>query len=64
MENTTINIINSSGHQNPKLETKGSAGADLRAFISNPIIIKPLERKLISTGIKIELPVGYEAQIR
>lgn len=64
MEKININIINNSGHQSPKLETKGSAGADLRAFINNTIIIKPLERKLIPTGIKIELPIGYEAQVR
>ncbi len=64
MNKITINIINSSGHQNPQLETIGSAGADLRAFISEPIILKPFERRLIPTGIKIELPISYEAQIR
>ncbi len=64
MEKITINIINSSGHQNPKLETLGSAGADLRAFIDKSITLKPFERRLIPTGIKIELPIGYEAQIR
>tara|TARA_Y100000589_G_C27199239_1_gene648673 strand:- start:5367 stop:5810 length:444 start_codon:yes stop_codon:yes gene_type:complete len=64
MEKININIINSSGHQNPKLETLGSAGADLRAFIDESITLKPFERRLIPTGIKIELPIGYEAQIR
>ena len=64
MEKITINIINSSGHQNPKLETLGSAGADLRAFVNESITLKPFERRLIPTGIKIELPNGYEAQIR
>ena len=64
MEKITINIINSSGHQNPKLETLGSAGADLRAFTDKSITLKPFERRLIPTGIKIELPIGYEAQIR
>jgi dUTP pyrophosphatase len=64
MKKKNINIINTSGHPNPLLETKGSAGADLRAFLNYPIIIKPLERKLIPTGLKIELPLGYEAQIR
>tara|TARA_B100001093_G_C26770505_1_gene989943 strand:- start:862 stop:1299 length:438 start_codon:yes stop_codon:yes gene_type:complete len=59
-----IKIVNSSGHPNPKLETQGSAGADLRAFINNTIIIKPFERKLIPTGLKLELPQGYEAQVR
>jgi dUTP pyrophosphatase len=64
MNKININIINSSGHQNPKLETNGSAGADLRAFIEESFVLKPLERRLIPTGIKIELPIGYEAQIR
>tara|TARA_B100001758_G_scaffold110063_1_gene94300 strand:- start:141 stop:584 length:444 start_codon:yes stop_codon:yes gene_type:complete len=64
MNKINIKILNSSGHQNPKLETIGSAGADLRAFITKAIILKPLERRLIPTGIKIELPIGYEAQIR
>ncbi len=64
MEKIKIHIINSSGNPTPKLETKGSAGADLRAFIGQSIWLLPLERKLISTGLKIELPVGYEAQIR
>ena len=64
MEKININIINTSGNQSPKLETKGSAGADLRAFLKDTIVIKPLERELIPTGIKIELPLGYEAQVR
>ena len=64
MNKLNVSIINSSGHPNPKLETIGSAGADLRAYISEPIVLKPLERRLIPTGIKIELPIGYEAQIR
>ena len=64
MQKININIINSSGHQNPKLETLGSAGADLRAFTDKSITLKPFERRLIPTGIKIELPIGYEAQIR
>ena len=59
-----IKIVNSSGHPNPKLETQGSAGADLRAFINDTIIIKPFERKLIPTGLKLELPQGYDAQVR
>lgn len=64
MNKINVSIINSSGHPNPKLETIGSAGADLRAFINDPIVLRPLERRLIPTGIKIELPIGYEAQIR
>ncbi len=48
----------------PAYETKGSAGMDVRAFISEDIVLKPLERKLIPTGLFIELPEGYEAQLR
>lgn len=59
-----INIINQSKHQLPSYETEASAGMDLRADISEEIILKPLERKLIATGIFIELPIGFEAQIR
>ncbi len=64
MGKITIKIINSSGNQKPRLETIGSAGADLRAFINESITLKPLERRLIPTGIKMELPIGVEAQIR
>ncbi len=59
-----INIINKSKHQLPGYETEASAGMDLRADLTEEIILKPLERQLISTGIFIELPIGYEAQIR
>jgi dUTP pyrophosphatase len=59
-----INIINKSNNQLPKYETVASAGMDLRAFIEKDIVLKPLERVLIPTGLFIELPVGYEAQIR
>lgn len=48
----------------PEYATKLSAGVDLRAYINEPVVLKPLERKLISTGLSIELPIGYEAQIR
>ena len=48
----------------PSYATNGAAGMDLRAFIDKPVLLKPLERKLIPTGLKIELPTGYEAQIR
>uniref|UniRef100_UPI004029DC40 dUTP diphosphatase n=1 Tax=Candidatus Scatousia sp. TaxID=3085663 RepID=UPI004029DC40 len=48
----------------PEYKTDGAAGMDLCAAISEPIILKPLERKLIPTGLKIELEHGYEAQIR
>ncbi len=60
----TVNIVNKSRHQTPNYSTALSAGMDLRANISEDIILKPLERKLIPTGLFIELPEGYEAQIR
>jgi dUTP pyrophosphatase len=60
----TIKIINRSNNPLPKYETKGSAGMDLRANLSEAITLQPMERRLIPTGISIELPQGYEAQIR
>ncbi len=59
-----INIVNKSKHALPEYATSLSAGMDLRANIDEPIVLKPLERKLIPTGLFIELPAGYEAQIR
>jgi len=59
-----IKVINHSPHPLPAYETAGSAGLDLRAWIHQPIELLPLERNLIPTGIFIELPLGYEAQIR
>lgn len=59
-----INIVNRSKHELPQYATALSAGLDLRANIESPIVLKPLERKLIPTGLFIELPAGYEAQIR
>lgn len=59
-----INIINKSSHQLPHYETKASAGMDLRANISESIILKPLERTIVKTGLFIELPIGTEAQVR
>jgi dUTP pyrophosphatase len=59
-----INIVNKSRNELPEYQTINSAGLDLRANLETPIILKPLERALISTGLFIELPVGYEAQIR
>ena len=60
----TIKIINKSEHQLPEYETGGSAGMDLRANISEAVILKPLARAIIKTGLFIELPVGFEAQVR
>lgn len=58
-----VKIISESGVL-PSYETDGSAGMDLRAKLSEPIILKPMERALVPTGLFIELPKGYEAQIR
>ena len=60
----TIKIINKSTHKLPAYETIASAGMDLHANLSAPIILKPLERTIIKTGLQIELPVGFEAQVR
>ncbi|MEI6596169.1 MAG: dUTP diphosphatase [Bacteroidota bacterium] len=59
-----IKIVNHSNHSLPEYATPLSAGMDLRANIAEPIVLKSLERKLIPTGLFIELPEGYEAQIR
>lgn len=59
-----VKIVNEGKQQLPQYATASSAGMDLRADIDKPIVLKPLERKLIPTGLKIALPVGYEAQIR
>lgn len=60
----TINIINRSGHALPNYETIASAGMDLRANIEEPIVLQPLGRAIVKTGLFIELPIGYEAQVR
>ena len=59
-----IKIINKSQFHLPKYKTSGSAGLDLQANINNPIVLKPLERKLVETGLYISIPKGYEGQIR
>lgn len=59
-----INIINKSKHNLPEYATPQSAGLDLRANLDEPVVLKPLERALIPTGLFIALPDGYEAQIR
>ncbi|KAA5532422.1 dUTP diphosphatase [Taibaiella lutea] len=61
---SNVNIINQSHHPLPKYQTSGSAGMDLCAFITETITLQPLERTLIPTGLFIELPHSYEAQIR
>ena len=59
-----VKIVNKSNHPNPAYETPLSAGMDLRANIDEPVLLKPLQRALIKTGLFIELPKGFEAQIR
>ena len=60
-----LKIINKSHHPLPKYETQYSAGLDLKAFLpEGPITLEPLQRGLVKTGLFIELPVGYEAQVR
>jgi len=59
-----IKIVNTSAHDLPAYETAASAGMDLRANLDKPIALKPLQRALVPTGLFIELPIGYEAQIR
>ncbi len=59
-----IKIINKSQHDLPNYETIASAGMDLRANLSEPITLKPLGRTIVKTGLFIELPKGYEAQVR
>lgn len=59
-----VNIVNKSNNDLPGYSTDHSAGMDLRAYLQEPVKLKPLERALIPTGLYIELPVGYEAQVR
>ncbi len=64
MESFKIKIINKSGNQLPKYSTEMSAGMDIRAYLDREIKLKPLERAVIPTGLYIELPEGFEAQVR
>ena len=59
-----IKIVNKSNNELPAYSTELSAGMDLRASLTEPVILKPLERKLIPTGLFVEIPAGFEAQIR
>ena len=59
-----INIVNKSKHELPHYATSQSAGMDLRANLEEPILLKPLQRTLVKTGLFMELPIGYEAQVR
>ena len=60
----TVRIINKSSHPLPAYATSGSSGMDLRAELSSPVTLKPFERQLIPTGLYLEIPDGFEAQIR
>jgi len=60
-----VKLINTSGHPDPTYETERSAGMDLRAVVTGePIVLAPLQRTIVKTGLFIELPVGHEAQVR
>ena len=59
-----VDIVNISNNKLPKYETLLSAGMDLRAYLENPIVLKPLQRTLVKTGLFISLKPGYEAQVR
>lgn len=59
-----VKVVNNSDNEMPRYATEGAAGMDLRAFLNEEIVLKPFERRLIPTGLRIELPIGYEAQIR
>ncbi len=64
MQKIIIKVINQSIHSLPKYETLGSSGLDLKASLKESIEFQPLERNLIPTGLFVEIPIGYEAQIR
>jgi len=64
MNNVTVNIVNKSSNPLPAYATAGSSGMDIRADLKEPVSLQPFERSLIPTGLFIELPQGYEAQIR
>ena len=59
-----VKIVNHSRHPLPQYATAGSSGMDLRAMLETPILLQPMERVLVPTGLFIELPIGFEAQIR
>lgn len=64
MEKIKVKIINNSGFDLPAYETFSSAGMDVRAALKEPVTLGPLERRLIPTGLRVQLPQGYEMQIR
>lgn len=64
MQQISIKIVNQSGNEMPAYATNGSAGMDIRANLTEPVKLKPLQRQMVPTGLFIELPEGYEAQVR
>ena len=64
MDRIKVKIINRSGHELPAYETPHSAGMDVRACLDEPVTLRPLERALIPTGLRIQLPMGFECQMR
>ncbi len=64
MDSITIKVINNSGFRLPEYATPSSAGMDIRAALDEPVVLAPLERRLIPTGLRVEIPSGYEIQIR
>ncbi len=64
MERIKVKIINRSGHELPAYETPSSAGMDIHACLEEPVVLQPLQRALIPTGLRIQLPQGHECQIR
>mgnify|MGYP004563263885 FL=1 len=59
-----VKVVNKSNHRLPEYATIGSAGMDIKANISEPVVLKPLRRELIPTGLYMQIPTGYEVQIR
>jgi dUTP pyrophosphatase len=64
MHEVLIRVVNQSDNDTPQYATSGSAGMDIKANLKEPVILKPLQRQMIPTGLFIELPEGYEAQVR
>ncbi len=64
MKSVEIKVINDSGHELPAYSTGQSAGMDVRAALSGPVVLAPMQRALIPTGLRIQLPPGYECQLR
>jgi dUTP pyrophosphatase len=64
MQPLRVKIVNRSGHGLPEYATIASAGVDLKANLPQPVMLRPMQRELVPTGLYIELPVGYEAQVR